>query len=106
MLSPPCPFSWLLQALAEGFRSCVWVALPEGWTEHHDGRVNQPYYVNAATGAKQWERPQLACALVKSTETSHMQPSALQPRRNSSEGDFTTLTGGQAAPQHQAQAHA
>jgi hypothetical protein len=84
----------------------VWVALPEGWTEHHDGRVNQPYYVNAATGAKQWERPQLACALVKSTETSHMQPSALQPRRNSSEGDFTTLTGGQAAPQHQAQAHA
>lgn len=71
------------KALAEGFRSCVWVELPEGWSEHHDPRSKQPYYVNSATGGKQWQRPQLACALVQSTQTSHQQPTALQPRRGS-----------------------
>ncbi|EFN58314.1 hypothetical protein CHLNCDRAFT_142328 [Chlorella variabilis] len=74
------------KALAEGFRSCVWVDLPEGWTEHHDPRSKQPYYVNGATGAKQWDRPLIACALVQSTEASHQQPHALQPRRGS-DGD-------------------
>lgn len=73
------------QELAEGLRSCVWTPLPEGWTEHHDGHTNRPYYVNSATGTKQWERPEVACALVQSTETSHKQPTAMQPRKNSSE---------------------
>lgn len=81
LLCPPS--SAPLQALAEGFRSCVWVELPEGWSEHHDPRSKQPYYVNSATGGKQWQRPQLACALVQSTQTSHQQPTALQPRRGS-----------------------
>ena len=71
--------------LAEGLRSCVWVPLPEGWTEHVDPRTARPYYVDAATGAKSWERPQgeaaAACALVHSTETSHKQPRSLQPRK-------------------------
>lgn len=71
------------QALVEGLRSCVWVPLPEGWSEHHHASSARPYYVNAATGAKQWERPEVACALVQSTEASHMQPRQLQPRRSS-----------------------
>jgi G3E family GTPase len=70
--------------LAEGFRSCVWVPLPDGWSEHHDLKTGQPYYVDTATGKKQWDRPpETACALVTATETSHEQPSALQPRKGS-----------------------
>jgi G3E family GTPase len=71
--------------LAEGLRSCVWTPLPEGWSEHHDGHTNRPYYVNSATSAKQWERPETACALVQSTETSHKQPTTMQPRKNGTE---------------------
>lgn len=71
------------KALAEGFRSCVWVPLPEGWVEHHDPRSSRPYYVNTATGLKTWERPEAsACALIKTTQTSHEQPSAMRPRKN------------------------
>lgn len=84
-LTPP-PHTTLVheQALAEGLRSCVWLPLPEGWSEHVDGRTGTPYYVNAATGAKQWERPDdaVACALVLATETSHQQPSGMRPRRS------------------------
>lgn len=69
--------------LAEGLRSCVWVPLPDGWTEHHDPRSGRPYYVDGSTGAKQWDRPAAACALVTATETSHQQPSELQPRKGS-----------------------
>ncbi|KAI7839262.1 hypothetical protein COHA_006960 [Chlorella ohadii] len=57
--------------LAEGLRSCVWTPLPEGWAEHHDAHTNRPYYVNSATGAKQWERPQTACALPYITQSLH-----------------------------------
>lgn len=67
--------------LVEGFRSCVWVPLPDGWTEHKDPRTGQPYYVNGNTESKQWERPVAACALVKVSESSHEQPSGMQPRR-------------------------
>ncbi|KAG7672668.1 hypothetical protein KSW81_001628 [Nannochloris sp. 'desiccata'] len=74
--------SLIRKDLAEGFRSCVWVPLPEGWSEHHDLKTGQPYYVEIATGKKQWDRPpETACALVTATETSHEQPSALQPRK-------------------------
>ena len=127
---PPPPH---VQDLAEGFRSCVWTPLPEGWEEHLDPRTQQvcgcgggwvggvggwaggrgklcshigphtrppththpatppppsppsprqPYFVNRTTGAKQWDRPPYACALVNSTETSHQQPTGLQPRRS------------------------
>ena len=84
--TPPAPARPPAQELAEGLRSCVWVPLPEGWSEHHDSHTNRPYYVNSATGAKQWERPEVACALVKATETSHRQPSTMQPRKNGTEG--------------------
>ena len=70
--------------LLEGLRSCVWVPLPDGWTEHFDSRTHQPYYVDAVTGRKQWDRPEGACALVTATETSHRQPSAMQPRHGAS----------------------
>lgn len=89
-LTPPLPPLPLSQELAEGLRSCVWTPLPEGWTEHHDAHTNRPYYVNSATGAKQWERPETACALVQSTETSHKQPKGMQPRKNGSEAAEAT----------------
>lgn len=76
-------------ALAEGFRSCVWLPLPEGWAEFHDAATSRPYYLDTATGAKQWDRPQGACALVNVSTASHMQPSAMQPRRNS-DGEAVT----------------
>jgi G3E family GTPase len=66
--------------LLEGLRSCVWVPLPEGWTEHADPRSGRPYYVDVGSGAKQWDRPADACALARASESSHEQPSALQPR--------------------------
>eukprot|EP00887_Chlorella_sp_A99_P002601 scaffold6.g2601.t1 len=54
--------------LIEGFRSCVYVPLPEGWEEHHDPRSRRAYYVS---------------------ESSHQQPSSLQPqeRRKSLDTD-------------------
>ena len=71
--------------LTEGLRSCVWVPLPDGWSEHFDARSNRPYYVDDSNGKKQWERPDpAACALVMATETSHQQPSELQPRKSAS----------------------
>lgn len=68
------------KALTEGFRSCVWVPLPDGWKEYFDKRVGRPYYVQEGTGKKQWDRPSNAVAFVRSTESSHMQPQDLQPR--------------------------
>jgi hypothetical protein len=68
------------QDLVEGFRSCVWVPLPEGWSEQYDQRTGQPFYISADGQTKQWHRPDFACALVKATETSHRQPKQLQPR--------------------------
>lgn len=59
--------------LVEGFRSCVWTPLPDGWSEVLDSRTGQPYYVHAESGGKQWDRPVFACAMVTSTETSTQQ---------------------------------
>lgn len=68
--------------LVEGLRSCVWVPLPDGWDEHHDKKSGQPYYVHSASGKKQWDRPAgAACALIKASESSHEQPSTMQPRK-------------------------
>ena len=38
---------------------------------------------SAPAGLKTWERPEAsACALIKTTQTSHEQPSAMRPRKN------------------------
>lgn len=74
--------------LVEGLRSCVWVPLPDGWVEHHDKKSGQPYYVHTASGKKQWDRPAAACALIKASESSHEQPSAMRPRKGH-EGEVT-----------------
>jgi hypothetical protein len=72
------------EALTEGFRSCIWVPLPEGWEEFMDPRVNRPYYVNKSKGLKQWDRPIMATAWIKSTESSHEQPMELRPKKSRS----------------------
>ena len=48
--------------LSEGFKSCVWQPLPEGWAEHRDQRTGRPYYHHEASGTKQWSRPCAASA--------------------------------------------
>lgn len=68
------------KALTEGFRSCVWVPLPDGWEECYDKRIGRPFYFQRSTGKKQWDRPSFASALVRSTESSHKQPCSLQPK--------------------------
>ena len=68
------------ESLTEGFRSCIWVPLPEGWEEYMDKRVNRPYYVNKAKRLKQWDRPSDAVPWLRATESSHKQPASLQPR--------------------------
>lgn len=66
--------------LVEGFRSCVWVPLPQNWSEYFDPARGQPYYVNHKTGEKRWDRPNpTACALVKASHESHAQPEGMQP---------------------------
>ena len=62
---PPPPVSQIVfigrdldrAMLSEGFKSCVWQPLPEGWREHRDQRTGRPYYHHAASGTKQWSRP-------------------------------------------------
>lgn len=48
--------------LSEGFKSCIWQPLPEGWREHRDQRTGRPYYHHAASGTKQWSRPSAGSA--------------------------------------------
>lgn len=48
--------------LSEGFKSCIWQPLPEGWHEHCDQRTGRPYYHHAASGTKQWSRPSAGSA--------------------------------------------
>ena len=76
------------EALTEGFRSCIWVPLPEGWEEFMDPRLNRPYYVNKSKGLKQWDRPSgVATAWLKSTQSSHEQPQSLRPKRSRGSSD-------------------
>ncbi|KXZ55538.1 hypothetical protein GPECTOR_2g1087 [Gonium pectorale] len=72
------------KALIEGFRTCVWVPLPDGWDEFRDPRTKQPFYVNRETGEKSWTRPEIACARVVATQGATQQPSQLLPRRQAS----------------------
>jgi hypothetical protein len=48
------------RSLMEGFRTCVWQPLPEGWREFCDPVTGQPYYCHAASGRKTWARPEAA----------------------------------------------
>ncbi|KAG2501702.1 hypothetical protein HYH03_000203 [Edaphochlamys debaryana] len=68
------------KALIEGFRTCVWVPLPDGWDEFRDLATKQPYYVNRNTGEKSWSRPEIACARVVATQGNTSQPQQLLPR--------------------------
>lgn len=54
-----------LQDLVDGFRTCVWQALPEGWEQHVDPCTGRPYFVNSSTGGKTWERPLTAASASK-----------------------------------------
>lgn len=53
--------------LMEGFRSCIWIPLPDDWQEFFDKRTGQPYYVNSKTKQKSWERPVAGNAAVVRT---------------------------------------
>jgi WW domain len=88
VLHPADAHGCLVQDLVNGFRSCVWVPLPDGWSEHFDPKTGQPYYVDAVTGAKQWERPEFAVAMVHSSVASTRQPGYMrvQPQRRRSLG--------------------
>lgn len=68
------------KALVEGFRTCIWVPLPDGWEEFRDHVTKTPYYFNRSTGEKTWTRPQYACPHVTSTELSAQQPSSMLPK--------------------------
>jgi hypothetical protein len=70
------------KALIEGFRTCVWVPLPDGWQEFKDPKTKRLYFVNSATGEKVWERPDgSALAHVTATHASTEQPFSVRPRK-------------------------
>ncbi|KAF5840067.1 CobW/HypB/UreG, nucleotide-binding domain-containing protein [Dunaliella salina] len=47
------------KALVQGFRTCVWSPLPEGWVQTTDPKTGQPFYWNKDTNEKSWLRPLL-----------------------------------------------
>lgn len=67
------------KALMEGFRTCVWSKLPEGWQEHHDPITGQPFYYNPTTNQKTWARP-VEDSLCPNTVTATRLTSMEQPR--------------------------
>lgn len=67
------------KALMEGFRTCVWSKLPEGWQEHHDPITAQPFYYNPNTNQKTWARP-VEEAMCPNTVTATRLMSMEQPR--------------------------
>lgn len=69
------------KVLVEGFRTCVWVPLPEGWEEVRDARTGRSYFFNRTTGTKQWTRPTDTCAYVMGSHTSTRQPPVRRPSR-------------------------
>lgn len=71
------------KALMDGFRTCVWVPLPDGWDEFRDKITKQPYFYNKITKEKTWTRPIFACPRVTATRVVSMeQPRSMQPRKN------------------------
>lgn len=70
------------KALMDGFRTCVWIPLPEGWKEFRDPQTKQPFYYNKTTGVKSWSRPEaIASAHVTATHSSTEQPAHRKPRK-------------------------
>eukprot|EP00879_Flechtneria_rotunda_P006486 GHRR01006815.1.p1 GENE.GHRR01006815.1~~GHRR01006815.1.p1 ORF type:complete len:566 (+),score=190.81 GHRR01006815.1:346-2043(+) len=67
------------KALMEGFRTCVWTKLPEGWEEYHDPITLQPYYYHPATKQKTWARP-VDTPVCPTTVTATRLMSTEQPR--------------------------
>lgn len=74
-----------MQALLDGFRTCIWVPLPENWEEAVDPTTKKVYYYNRKTGTKSWNRPDaIACAHVTAYHATTAQPKRVMPRRTSS----------------------
>jgi len=70
------------RALAEGFRTCIWVPLPDGWEEFRDPKTKLQYYFNKSTGEKRWDRPDdTPVAHVTATHASTEQPASVRPRK-------------------------
>lgn len=70
------------KALVEGFRTCVWTPLPDGWEEIFCPATLRPYYINRTTREKTWDRPDaIACAHVTATHATTEQPLDRLPRR-------------------------
>lgn len=68
--------------LIEGFRTCIWVPLPDGWEEFKDPQTQQPFYFNRKSGLKSWSRPNaIASAHVTATHVSTEQPLSRKPRK-------------------------
>lgn len=70
--------------LIEGFRTCLWRPLPEGWEEALDEKTNKPYYWNKHTGQKSWLRPSNTmsnAADVTSHQATTQQPLGVAPSR-------------------------
>ncbi|KAG1667433.1 hypothetical protein FOA52_004850 [Chlamydomonas sp. UWO 241] len=70
------------KGLIEGFRTCVWVPLPEGWSEFKDAKTGKSYYCNAMSGEKTWVRPNDASAYVVGSHASTAQPKKRLPRES------------------------
>ena len=70
------------QALIEGFRTCIWVPLPDGWEEYRDPKTGKPYFFKRRTGQKTWSRDFYVVPMVRATPlVSTEQPKELQPRK-------------------------
>jgi len=70
------------RALAEGFRTCIWVPLPDGWEEFRDPKTKLQFYFNKSTGEKRWDRPDdTPVAHVTATHASTEQPASVRPRK-------------------------
>jgi G3E family GTPase len=67
------------RSLMEGFRTCVWTPLPEGWREFCDPVTGQPYYCHAGSGRKTWARPEAARPAAGAVTATRLQ-SFEQPR--------------------------
>lgn len=65
----------LQQELQEALNTCLWQALPTGWTEYFSGQ--RPFYVHHATAAKQWQRPASSSQSTQSTQV--LPPSQVLP---------------------------
>jgi len=71
------------ESIREGLRTCVWIPLPEGWSEHRDEKTRRTYYFNPTTGEKSWVRPEGLCPHVTTEEIPVRQPAHLRLRARS-----------------------